>query len=318
MLAHPPAITFESSDQNQFLYSSIFYGSTRPPSALSDFLVFCITSCNTRFHPNPTSSQSSLSPQTVHLASLRWIAVWKRCLLYRVGSYSSIVTPADFQDSSCTPFGLERTEHNHQGDHGSRTPYFATVLGSSAESCRDANIETFRLQDHLHDNGILGEEHVGEADQLVGDSTRVPPPTNECRVEGCHHSPTSNLWEEMEENNASSNERCHEYPSETEDTSLPIPRPLTNRWWGRQAAGHRRVQRAEPSYVYRFGQRYCEAENNLLRELVLQELPWPEVHQKFNKEYPGRSLKSLRVYWSTKLKFEGSAGLTRSRRRRLR
>lgn len=48
---------------------------------------------------------------------------------------------------------------------------------------------------------------------------------------------------------------------------------------------------------------YTTAEDNLLLQLKEREtLAWPEIYQRFNATYPGRSAQSLQVHYSTKLK----------------
>ena len=50
-------------------------------------------------------------------------------------------------------------------------------------------------------------------------------------------------------------------------------------------------------------ERYTSAEDDLLLKLKLKEnLPWPKVHQRFCKVFPKRSIGSLQVHYSTKVK----------------
>ena len=51
----------------------------------------------------------------------------------------------------------------------------------------------------------------------------------------------------------------------------------------------------------RKGQTYEVEETRLLKKLKIDEqLPWSEVYRRFTKKFPGRTLGSMQVYWSTK------------------
>ncbi|KAH6866156.1 hypothetical protein B0T10DRAFT_74951 [Thelonectria olida] len=60
----------------------------------------------------------------------------------------------------------------------------------------------------------------------------------------------------------------------------------------------RRAKRASATRV-----RYTTAEDGLLIKLKEDDrLAWPEIHQRFSETYPGRSVESLQVHYSTKIK----------------